>query len=465
MLVNSSTTRLPQLNFDVLFEVMRQIEQRGTMLQMMYTCRTLYKGGIRLLLALQITIDMDNDWEQFQSFCHYIVADVSRCQHIRSLAIANGYPAGGIWTDFEKEALLAVAHNASNLESLEITGYPLYIQFLESVKSLKQLKMKACGALAVSFVSHVKSPLRHLDIEFNYREDFGEAIRPHQEFLQTLRVFRCNLSDIRESLTVFSNVTSLHFKDADVRYTDGTFLMKRFPNLRDLSHTFDGVNSDRVRNFYQIPPQPEPKFRDLKHIRRASIAEQRRSGCGWPSLKRLAGDVYWVYCLGVTCPVRELIFENEPLGRVNVHLACCKVLLEFTRPTQMYYDVWADGQCKYYTYRIVEVVGPTVRKLELKINGMIQQELQDVLRRKQLSVPSTTCIEQISLSIKWLRGSREADEGLLFDLARKYADAIHSLQSVEVIIRNVPVDTLRLSWKVGRSDGHVSLYETHNVVS
>lgn len=378
MLVNSSTTRSPQLNFDILFEVMRQIEQRGTLLQMMYTCRTLYKGGIQLLLALQITIDMGDDRERFRSFCHYVMADVSRCQHIRSLAIANGFATEGIWTDFEKEALLAVAHNASKLESLEITGHPPCILLLESVKSLKQLKMKECDLIAASFVSHVKSSLRHLDIEFNYWEHFGEAIRPHQESLQTLRVFRCKLSDIRESLTVFLNLTSLHLKDADVRCTDGPFLMKSFPNLRDLSHTSDGVNSDRIRNVFRIQPEPEPKFRDLEDVRRASIAEQHRSGCGWPSMQKIAGDVYWVYCLGVTCPIRELRLEGR-YRQMDVHLACCKVLLESAQPQQVYCSLGALAPCKYYAYQILEVVGPMVQKLELEIEDVDQRELREVL--------------------------------------------------------------------------------------
>ncbi|KAI0345021.1 hypothetical protein BDW22DRAFT_988426 [Trametopsis cervina] len=380
MSVHSSTTNSPQLNLDVLFEVMRQIEQSGTLLQMMYTCRTLYEGGVPLLLASHITIDVGTDLERFRSFCRYVMEDVSRCRHMRALTINRSDPVRcwmttGKWTAFEKEALLALAYNVSDLENLDIAYPSFFVDYrcseaFQSLSNLKQLRIRNYCTISEQFLSLLKSPLRHLDVGFLGREDFIAIIRPHKEFLETLRVSCCKPPDIQEPLTVFSNVTSLHLTDAMVRNTDGPFLMQSFPSLRELN-----VNNDTLTQSEQSPSE----FRNLTDIRHASIAEQQRSGCGWPALEKLAGDIFWVYCLGATCPVRELRFENQLRTKVDMHLACCMVLLELARPKQLYCSMDAYTQCKYYAYQILEVVGPTVQKLELKIEDTDQRELREVL--------------------------------------------------------------------------------------
>ncbi|KAI0345032.1 hypothetical protein BDW22DRAFT_1353872 [Trametopsis cervina] len=444
--ISTNTKALPQLNFDVLHEVMRQV-QRRTLLHMMYTCRALYQSGVPLLLASEIRFNLDWGLRRFYSFYRYVVANVSRCQHLRSLALDLLYANICERTGLIREALLAVAHNASNLESLHITGYifhldPRYAEAFGSLKNLKQLRIHQYDATTVPLLSHLKSPLRHLDITFSSsftestENGFIEAVKPYYETLETIRASRCSLPDILEPTVAFTHITSLHFRD--LLNCDGPFLMKSFPNLRDLS-----VIGDRNRT--EFSPRT---------IRQKSIAEQLRSKCGWPSLDTFAGSVLWLYAWGIICPIHNLSLED---ASCDIHPAFYLDVCKVAKPSQLYIAS-ATGQ---HMYGIIGGIVPTVRTFKLYTSNLRLPSMENPLRTWQSSVPLTSSLTELTLVFDMYHTENNACQPPFHDgnLSRELADAFHLLQSIQVILNWSRQEHSCIIWEVERLDERVQLHE------
>ncbi|KAI0692775.1 hypothetical protein BC835DRAFT_27820 [Cytidiella melzeri] len=446
-----------RLDFDVLFEVMQWTVDRRTMSRLMRTCRALHSKGIPSLLHSQVHVDN----RRLHSFCLFMTADNSRCQYLRNVYFHLKEPCHA---SKDLDAILGIIQNASNLKSLRLTNemlesddrFPLAFAALQTVEDLV---LDTYGKAAADMLGDLESPLRKADITFRagedkeelYPTDFMEALANACETLEEIVVSNVHWGASTYGLQ-FPEVVSLKIKNYD--HVDGEGLMFAFPKLRKLHTEHACFDEDAERLVID-------SLDDFQKIRDVSLETQARNGSSWDSLDELSGGLLFLYCLGITCPTRELkVLIDEPS-----RLHWLEVLLSPTKPKNL--AISCDEMNAAQLKNVVSLLPTSVQELELFV---CLEEHVKLTKRVNASIVNSmrSLVPQIThldLTIEQDAPYMSFNNQKMVDFGTRIAEAIPTLRYIYIrMMAGLCLIKNEHSWTIERpEDGVVQLKSAERI--
>ncbi|KAK7682505.1 hypothetical protein QCA50_014305 [Cerrena zonata] len=293
----------PFLNTDVLIYIMRFLTQKGHLLQMMKTCRSLYYSGLPLLLFSITDVaflkDSNEAPTRMISFSQFIMADPKiRGPMVRDLKVlVSQYPERyfGVLRTFAK-----VLAELKNLEYLQIFGLERWLKLekglmptLAALPKIKTIRFKPgdngvdTADRTVQTLKAMHSPVRVLHLELAYTAR-------HQSLFKTLQNFSSTLEFLIVTIAILEKVDVIYpqLKALDIKYLKPDMiriapLVACAPNLENLSL------GDLVGFCLELDP-----------LRAHNVQTQRTHT--WSRLDTLTGGIISLYLSGIQCPVRHL---------------------------------------------------------------------------------------------------------------------------------------------------------------
>lgn len=275
------------LNYDVLVLLLSQLDKMQDLLSLMTTCHDLRAAGIPYLFRPRLEMCSDT---KLKSLCRFLLADApNRLSLLKQLAVQT-YP-----DDAETVKLyLEVLQRAPHLEDIEIwCGLPsIDSRIQRAVSNLTTLHTITIRNLLyheAALLKTMKSPVRKVDISFQYYDQPVDPVWLLEKFAPTLQTLRVVLGyQQRDTTTVV--YPCMHTLVAESCLFEKTGpLIKAYPNLQDLT-----IFSYR----------DEESMDQVAADRRVNQQAQREQS--WGPMERLSGDVLMLYRLGLCCTVRRL---------------------------------------------------------------------------------------------------------------------------------------------------------------
>ncbi|CAL1702573.1 unnamed protein product [Somion occarium] len=309
----------PVLSFDVLSGILAFSCSRNDLLAMMQVCHTLYRAGIRILLAEGV--DHFSSSTQLASFCLFMTVDLpSRCSMIRKLHIH----AGSLWEDEfvpsreDVQTFASILRHATRLNELTLFGGEQLVEkapeVAAAISSLASLRVLTVGSEddsecegIISALENMQSPIKSLTVCLDPNgSDCGPVpfIRALQANLETLTInWALWMSERLASETILCpEVKSISIYDWEQEDINIGTLMKTFPNLRSL--TIDSEVGEGHDSYHPLDGDDDRHRMNL----------QKDQSQGWPFLKAVCGGICSLYSLGLARPVNHLTLSAMGLS-------------------------------------------------------------------------------------------------------------------------------------------------------
>ncbi|KAI0705281.1 hypothetical protein C8T65DRAFT_696408 [Cerioporus squamosus] len=369
----------PALPEDLLLMVM-DVSPRTTISRMMRTCRTLYRGGARMLIGSGVSL-----WtsEEAISFLQFMRADPNnRFLHLRNLKISRG--------NFSHSAVHALRgllnYRSLALESLTLLDAEAVLlsdntnplvpntlfMAIANLRSLKNLAIDGCDVVTLTMLRYMVASLETASLDLGLYTSWSSSTNPDDrnpillltKSSQTLRELRgsyfdCNPLTIKYDV-VYPAVHLINASYTSINMPATLAYIHAFPNLEHLSltcpsHRFEGNGAD---------PNTVPH---LFSNRDCNMHDQENYGVTWEHLQEVSGSVIDLFVLGLVCHVTTVRVLDDISERM------CRFL----------HDVIADMRPERL---VVTVAGSSLFAAGGPLDGVLRQPAAQHLRDLELEI-------------------------------------------------------------------------------
>ena len=376
----------PNLNldvFDIIYAFLRNHRETWSMMQ---TCQSLYRLGIPHLLASSPHPIFLSDACAITSFCSFMLAESfsnERFRAFRSLTIEPSFSDNGDHLHVASD-LVRVFKRASHLETLVIWGVPEFLGLwpeiqrfaVNSLPSLCTLVLDNPDDRSIQLLNAMTSPLRILKV-------LGSKYRRRTTNLPAL-------SNMATTLTTLISVRGIDNSEYDAIFPQMrvldihsnqlpsiTHLIRAFPNLTELSF--------QTTIFLDHGDLQPLRLRNRKNI--------TALGNLWTSLDSLAGNLDFLYSIGLSCPAHRLNILSTVEDSSDLEMLL--ELLDGFHPRRL--DVSLN--CQAHTARSIEItflrpllnrVSPTCRLLSIHL--LVDYSIKEISKLKVVQLLKTLSI-------------------------------------------------------------------------
>ncbi|KAH8101631.1 hypothetical protein BXZ70DRAFT_1007456 [Cristinia sonorae] len=368
------------VNYDILLNVMvflippwGQWYQQYDLLSLMLTCKTLYQGGMPLLLGGEIQITSSPT--QVARFTDFLLANPQRIRYIQDLCMEHiSFPRRT-----SRAVRLQVTGNLANVLSHTINLKSLHIRsvedFLESddrlalaissLKTLRRIILYDAGLRARTMVMTMVAPLSYADVSYTGDVPWeGEPpgagshdpISMLSNFTASLNELKIHWSDSLSMSSRFPAVASLFIESTNA--PDLAALMYCFPGISHLALSFPG---ERL----------EGTMEDLRQRNQLAVP------ASWSSLDILTCNIFPCYALGLSTKVRVWrgVRMTSPEDQLPFH-----VLLDDLRPAYLQIVIGGSRMENHLYDDLIPSANITHLDIQLDLHG--SQILSSEVMRK-----------------------------------------------------------------------------------
>ena len=379
----------PRLPFDILL-LIAEISSRQTAAKMALTCRTLRDGGARFLLRGVVSVSRG---PSIISLLRFLYADPqTRFNHLRSLEVASGsLPPKAV------DALLGLLHHPLlSLDSLILreantllrttsapsVHYTRLLGAFSALTTLRHLTVERSDDKVGMLLSAIRAPLRTITVAFTpltawHSADDAEHRNPI--------VLLANISDTLEELSgsnfavhrnrLMYDIVYPAVRKITATYTDEPMpatlaYVTAFPNATHVSLT--SPLNDAAARSESFPAR-------LSVSRAGNKQAKKQFGRTWKCLEEVAGNVFDVFALGLTCHVPRVRLIGDVSAKL---LPYVRNVLEDTLPTSLVITIasaaiFADGTIRGL---LQEPCAQQVHDLELELSFSPREGDVDIQR-------------------------------------------------------------------------------------
>ncbi|EMD35957.1 hypothetical protein CERSUDRAFT_124517 [Gelatoporia subvermispora B] len=446
----------PRLNFDILYEIMKNSNLRG-LLAIMQTCHALQHAGAKLLLDRHLPI---SGQRQLRSFCRFMLADTPRrfaTLHRASLLVSDVVPS-----DRPTIALLTeVLRHAVALEWLQIglqadvlNVHPELSQAVSALYSLRVLSFVGPSERAhADLISSINAPLAELNVVFHEsqeRQPSQDLIHLLEQFSRSLELLAVHNVSCEPAPTIQYPMTlSLEASLEDAEY-DFSAWIRSFPNITDLSI---------ISGYGNLSPNLMEQHRALN-----MAAQEKHS---WARLRYLSGYIDDLFVAAPTCKVDHLrVVFADPTWTEEFAL-----VLESTSPQKLSVEVELDED-NWTEEWLVELLNFALTLADVKLKFIVNPSAAmrtEAILNSLLGLSETLQVSNLDLTFELdvdfdavdvqnlpqvFKILRELDVGAF---VQKFADRAGALRDLKVF---VPCNS-ESHWSIERPEDGCSMASHH----